>query len=151
MNDYIINENTLCFAQDMDNDDTLLVIEKTKKINIKMKCLKFINKCCCCYGYSYNMQRQFVIDKFNFYIKTPIIVSEYNMFIFFPTASPHSKDCIWISYNNVERYVKEKDYTKVYFEGGKVLNINAKYTTIDNQITKCIKIERYLNNLKMKR
>ena len=45
MNDYIINENTLCFAQDMDNDDTLLVIEKTKKINIKMKCLKFINKC----------------------------------------------------------------------------------------------------------
>lgn len=31
VNDYIINENTLCFAQDMDNDDTLLVIEKRRK------------------------------------------------------------------------------------------------------------------------
>ena len=42
------------------------------------------------------------------------------MIIFFPTTSPKSKNCIWISYNNVERYVKENDYTKIYFKGGKV-------------------------------
>ncbi len=151
MDNYIINENTLCFTQDIDNTDEILVIEKKRKFNIKMKCLKFINKSCCCYGHSYNVQRQIIIDNFNFYIKTPIVVSEYNMFIFFPTSSPSSNECIWISYNNVDRYVKEDNYTKIYFKGGKILNISAKYTTIDSQITKCIKIERYLNNLKVKR
>ena len=55
------------------------------------------------------MQRQFIIDTFNYYIKTPIVLSEYDMIIFFPTTSPKSKECIWISYNNVERYVKEND------------------------------------------
>ena len=146
MNNYIINENVLCFTQDPDDNSNLLVIEKNKKVNVKINCLKFIKKCCSWYGHSYNMQREFIIDRFNFYIKTPIVVSEYNMFLFFPTASPSSKECIWISYNNVDRYVKEKDYTKIYFKGGKIINVSASYTTIDNQITKCIKIEKYISN-----
>ena len=41
----------------------------------------------------------------------------------------------------------EKNYTEIYFKGGKVLKIRAPYTTIDNQITKCIKIEKLLNSL----
>ena len=40
-----------------------------------------------------------------------------------------------------------KNYTEIYFKGGKVLKIRAPYTTIDNQITKCIKIEKLLNSL----
>ena len=51
---------------------------------------------------------------------------------------------IWISYNNIDRYVKEKDYTKIFFKGGKVINISTSFSTIDSQITKCIKIEKYL-------
>ena len=87
-------------------------------------------------------------DHFNYYIKTPIILSEYNKIILFPTASPESNKCIWLSYNNIERYVEaEKNYTEIYFKGGKVLKIRAPYTTIDNQITKCIKIEKLLNSL----
>ena len=75
-------------------------------------------------------------------------LSEYNKIILFPTASPESNKCIWLSYNNIERYVEaEKNYTEIYFKGGKVLKIRAPYTTIDNQITKCIKIEKLLNSL----
>ena len=48
-------------------------------------------------------------------------------------------------FNNIERYVEaEKNYTEIYFKGGKVLKIRAPYTTIDNQITKCIKKKNYL-------
>ena len=76
------------------------------------------------------------IDKFNFYIKTPIIVNKDDKIIFFPTAAPESKKCVWICYNNVDRYVKEKDYTKIYFKGGKILNISDK--TVRNHISNVI-------------
>lgn len=150
MNNYVLNEDILCFTQDSDNEDEILVIEKTRKIKFNDDCFKFLKKCCRLYGHSYNIQRQFVIDNFNFYIKTPIVLSEYSMIIFFPTASPRSKNCVWISYNNVDRYVKEDNYTKIYFKGGKILNVSASYSTIDNQITKCIKIEKYIQNRKFK-
>lgn len=141
---YILNSDVLCFTQDIDDEKKVLIVEKNKKFNIDADCFKFIKKCCMVYGHSYTMQRQFVIDIFNYYIKTPIIVSDYNMIIFFPTAAPNSKECISISYNNIDRYVKEKDYTKIFFKGGKVINISTSFSTIDSQITKCIKIEKYL-------
>ena len=148
MRDYVINEELLCFTQDTIEKDNILVIEKSKRLTFKGNSLKFLRRCCFCYGHSYNIQRQFVIDHFNYYIKTPIILSEYNKIILFPTASPEYNKCIWLSYNNIERYVEaEKNYTEIYFKGGKVLKIRAPYTTIDNQITKCIKIEKLLNSL----
>ena len=69
------------------------------------------------------------------------------MLIFFPTSSPSSNRCIWISYSNIDRYVKEEKSTKIFFKGGKIINIEVPYYIIDNQITKCIKIEKYLNNI----
>ena len=148
MRDYVINEELLCFTQDTIEKDNILVIEKSKRLTFRGNSLKFLRRCCFCYGHSYNIQRQFVIDHFNYYIKTPIILSEYNKIILFPTASPESNKCIWLSYNNIERYAEaEKNYTEIYFKGGKILKIKAPYTTIDNQITKCIKIEKLLNSL----
>lgn len=148
MDNCILNGDVLCFTQDLVNQKNTLIIEKTQKIIINEDCFKFLKRCCKIYGHSYNLQRQFIIDNFNYYIKTPILVSEYEMLLFFPTTAPTSKDCIWISYNNVDRYVKEDNYTKIYFKGGKILNISASFTTIDSQITKCIKIEKFINNLK---
>ena len=148
---YILNSDVLCFTQDPNDESSMVIIEKKRKLFIKIDCLKFLRKCCRCYGNTYSNLRQFVIDKFNFYIKTPIVLSEKDMIILFPTASPNSKECIWISYSNVDRYIKEKDYTKIYFKGGKIINISASYRTIDNQITKCIKIEKYINDSKLKK
>lgn len=145
MNYYIINEDVLCFTSDLGNSNGTMVIEKKRKFTVEIEAFKLLKKSCRWYGNSYNIHRQFVIDKFNFYIKTPIIVSKADRLIFFPTAAPDSKRCIWISYNNVDRYVKELNRTKVYFKGGKILDIDVSYTTIDNQITKCIKIEKFLN------
>lgn len=146
MDNYVLNKDVLCFTQDVDDSNNILIIEKNRKVIITSDCLRFLKKNCKYYGHSYNIQRQFVIENFNYYIKTPIVLSKSNMIIFFPTTSPNSNECIWISYNNIDRYVKEEEHTKIYFKGGKVLKVSASYTTIDNQITKCIKIEKYLNN-----
>lgn len=146
--EYVINDNLLCFTQDTNDNKSILIVEKNRKLTFKGNSYKFLRKCCFFYGHSYGIQRQFVIDHFNYYIKTPIILSEYNKIILFPTASPESNNCIWIAYNNIDRYVAvDKKYTEVYFKGGKILKIRASYATIDNQITKCIRIEKLLNNL----
>lgn len=148
--EYVINDKLLCFTQDINDKNSILVVEKDRKMTLKGNSFRFLKKCCYCYGHSYNIQRQFIIDHFNYYIKTPIILSEYNKIILFPTASPESNDCIWIAYNNIDRYVEiDKKYTEIYFKGGKILKIKASYTTIDNQITKCIKIEKKLNSLQI--
>lgn len=146
MNYYILNGDVLCFTQDLGNSNGTMVIEKNRKFTVEIDCFKLLKKSCIWYGNSYNIQRQFVVDKFNFYIKTPIVMNGKDVLIFFPTCSPNSKECIWVSYNNVDRYVKEKDYTKIYFKGGKILNISASYGTIDNQITRCVRIEKYIND-----
>ena len=148
---YIINEDVLCFTADTGKSNGTMVVEKDRKFNVEIECFKLIKKSCKWYGNSYDMQRKFIVDKFNFYIKTPIIVSDYSKMMFFPTTTPNSKECIWISYNNVDRYIKKENYTQIYFKGGKILNISASYNTIDNQITKCIKIEKFLNDSMIKK
>ncbi len=147
MKSYIITDDVLCFTSNYIEGNGTLVVEKNKEIMVEVNSLKLIKNCCKFYGNSYNIQRQFVIDIFNYYIKTPIILSPYNMLIFFPTSSPSSNRCIWISYSNIDRYVKEEKSTKIFFKGGKIINIEVPYYIIDNQITKCIKIEKYLNNI----
>lgn len=146
MNNFTISHDTLCFTQNGESRKETLVIEKERRIIVGMSCLCYLKECCKLFGYSYQTMRKFVIDYFNFNIKTPIIVSEYEMIIFFPTSSPDSKDCIWISYNNIERYIKVGKYSKIYFKGGKILNLNVSFTIIDSQITKCIKIEKFLRD-----
>lgn len=149
MGEYVVDNELLCFTQSSKNQDELVIIDKEKKFTIKGNCFRFLKKCCFCYGHSYNIQRQFVIDHFNYYIKTPIILSEYNGIILFPTASPNSRKCIWIAYNNIDRYVEIDDkHTKIYFKGGKVLKINVSFSIIDNQITKCIRIEKLISKFK---
>ncbi len=143
MNRYIINDDVLCFTS-INNGTGTFLIEKDKELDLEINPLDLVKLSCKFYGNSYGIQRHFIIDVFDFYIKTPIIVSLYNMFIYFPTTTPSSDKCIWIAYNNIDRYVREDGFTKIYFDGGKEINIDVSYATIDNQITKCIKIEKYL-------
>ena len=150
MNYYILNSDVLCFTQDLGNSNGTMVIEKDRKFTVEIDCFKLLKKSLRWHGNSYNIQRQFVIDKFNFSIKTPIIMNGRDVIIFFPTRTPSSKECIWVCYNNVDRYIKEEDYTKIYFKGGKILNISAKYNTVDNQITRCIKIEKFIHDRVLK-
>lgn len=149
MRNYVVNDDVLCFTSYRKENGTFL-ISKDDEFDLNIKSLDLLKYGCRFYGNSYNMQRQFIIDIFNYYIKTPIVVSPYNMLIFFPTCAPNSNKCIWIAYNNIDRYVKENGYTKIYFSGGKEINIDVSYSTIDNQITRCIKIEKYLRSIMKK-
>lgn len=131
----------------MYDTDNTLIVEKDKEVISNSAPFKIIKKSCGYYGYSYRGQRDFIVEKLNFAIKTPIIISNYKNIIFFPTASPNLEKCIWISYNNIDRYINDNNNTKIFFKGGKTLSIDTSFTIIDNQVTKCIKIEKFLSSL----
>ncbi len=106
---YIINEDVLCFTVDTGKSNGTMVMEKNRKFTVELECFKLLKKSCRWYGNSYNMQREFIIDKFNYYIKTLIIMSNPDKILLFPTSSPTSKKCIWM-----EKFINEKVVEKLY-------------------------------------
>ena len=72
MRNYIITDDVLCFTS---NGYGTYVMEKNKDFYLSIDCLKLLKYGCNFYGNSYNIQRQFVIDIFNYYIISLIRIS----------------------------------------------------------------------------
>ena len=64
MRNYILTDDVLCFTS---NGYGTYVVEKNKDFYLSIDCLKLLKYGCNFYGNSYNIQRQFVIDIFNYY------------------------------------------------------------------------------------
>lgn len=77
--------------------------------------------------------------------KTPIIVEESRNIIFFPLRSTREKCNIWISFNNLEKYEKEDDYTIFYFKNNKQIKLKFSYYIVDNQVTRSLMLDYEIN------
>ena len=73
--------------------------------------------------------------------KSPIIVEESRNIIFFPLKSVREKCNIWISYNNLEKYIKSDYRTIFYFKNNKQVVIDFSYYIIDNQVTRSLMLD----------
>ena len=73
--------------------------------------------------------------------KSPIIIEDSRDIIFFPLKSIRDKCNIWISFNNLEKYVKSGDKTIFYFKGNKQVEIDFSYYIIDNQVTRSLMLD----------
>ena len=73
--------------------------------------------------------------------KSPIIVEESRNIIFFPLKSIRDKCNIWISYNNLEKYIKSGDKTIFIFNNKKEVIIDFSYYIIDNQVTRSLMLD----------
>ena len=73
--------------------------------------------------------------------KSPIIVEDSRNIIFFPLKSVRDKCNIWISFNNLEKYVKNGDKTAFVFKNNKRVVIDFSYYIIDNQVTRSLMLD----------
>ena len=73
--------------------------------------------------------------------KSPIIVEDSRNIIFFPLKSVREKCNIWISFNNLEKYVKNGDRTAFVFKNNKRVVIDFSYYIIDNQVTRSLMLD----------
>ena len=147
LNNYIINVETLLIipygkgkSKIFENDKVFIVNESTSNI-LKNSCLFF--------GASIEGRRDAAKLILGIDMKVPIIVENTKNILFFPVSNCVKRNSIWISYSNLLKYSKFNDFsTVVYFMNNMKVRVDAKYSLIDNQVIRCIKLENLLNKRK---
>lgn len=118
-------------------DDEFIVKENSKKI---------IDDSCRYFGSSLTDRIKATNRLVNMASKTPIIVEESRNIIFFPLKSTREKCNIWISFNQLDKYLKDGRNTILKFKNGKQIILNFSYYIVDNQVTRCIILDYEINN-----
>ena len=102
---------------------------------------KIVDNSCKYFGSSLTDRVNMTKRLINIKSKSPIIIEESRDIIFFPLKSIRDKCNIWISFNNLERYVKSDDKTIFYFKNKKEVIIDFSYYIIDNQVTRSLMLD----------
>ena len=150
MKNYEINEKTLALKP---KDEKTLVLEEGNTFVVDMPPSKIMEESCNFYGSSLEGRQEGAAKLLNVSYKIPIIVEDVNNIIFFPTASPRKKDCVWISLNNIKNYYQNNNDIVIVFRNGKKIKVKESYYIIDSQILKatrlgCVIQERVKKNTK---
>ena len=150
MKKYEINEKTLALKP---KEDKTLVLEEGNTFVADMPTNKIMEESCNYYGSSLEGRQEGASKLLNVSYKIPIIVEDVSNIIFFPTASPRKKGCIWISLNKIRDYYKENNNIVIVFKNGKQIKVRESYHIIDSQILKatrlgCVIQERLKKNTK---
>ena len=136
---YEIDLSTLMLIGVDDNTTKIITLDEEYILNINSK--KIIDNSCKFFGSSLvervNMTKRLI----NINSKSPIIIEDSRNIIFFPLKSVRDKCNIWISFNNLEKYIKNDDKTIFIFKNGKEVIIDFSYYIIDNQVTRSLMLD----------
>lgn len=134
MYEYEINKNTLAIIP-YKNGETL-VYEGRDCYIIEKSVPKIMDTSCKYFGSSFDGRQKGTASLTGIRYKAPIIVSEENHLIFFPTSSPRQKDCAWISLNNIDRlFLNEKENkVSVVFMNKEVIEFDISLNIMKNQV-----------------
>lgn len=136
MDNYIITCDTIAIIG-IDNN-TCKVIEKDNEMIINKNSFSVIEESCLYYGSSYQGR----VDAANVLIsnsyKVPIVVENINNLVFFPTISPNSSLCMWISIDNIFNNVVDDDTKacKLIFKNNVEILTNLSNYSLENQMLK---------------
>ena len=145
--DYEINSDTLVIIPIGKNKSR--VFENGGDFIVKKSSLKIIEDSCLFFGSSYEGRKEGTKSLIGVDMKVPIIIEDSRNIIFFPTSSCIRESSIWISYQNLIKYSKFNQIsTDLYFKGNIHVKVGCRYNLIDNQIIRCIKLEKMLLNRK---
>lgn len=123
------------------DEDNTKVITMDNEFLISINSKKIIDNSCKFFGSSLTDRVNMTKRLINIKSKLPIIIEESRNIIFFPLKSIRDKCNIWISYNNLEKYVKSGDKTVFYFKNNKQVVIDFSYYIIDNQVTRSLMLD----------
>lgn len=102
---------------------------------------KIVDNSCKYFGSSLSDRVNMTKRLVNISSKSPVVIEESRNIIFFPLKSVRDKCNIWISFNNLEKYVKNGDKTTFIFKNDKRVVIDFSYYIIDNQVTRSLMLD----------
>ena len=98
------------------DDEKTKVITLDNEFIIDIDSKKIIDSSCKYFGSSLTDRVNMTKRLINIKSKSPIVIEESRNIIFFPLKSIREKCNIWISFNNLEKYVKSDYKTIFYFK-----------------------------------
>lgn len=144
---YEINEGTLA-VMPVESKKSKILEDKGEYI-IENTPYEILDYSCRYFGSSYEGRKEGTKTILNINYKVPIIVENSRNLIFFPTNSPTSEDCMWISLKNIKKIEEEKfNSTKIEFNNGVNITIPISKRTIENQILRASRLDLIMRNRK---
>ena len=138
MDSYEINKET-CAIMGI-SEEVTKVVEKNDDYFVNKSSYSVMEDSCQYYGSSCDGRIKGTKMMLGSSYKVPIIIEESNEIIFFPTESPFSDKCIWVSLNNIEKYEKCNGFTKVTFREGKEIVIKMSINAFEMQVLRAYRL-----------
>ncbi len=144
---YEISRGTLAIVPN--SEENSLVYEDDSRYIVNETPFKIMEDSCKYFGSSYNGRKDSAKSILGAEYKVPIIVEENNNIIVFPTTSPSSADCVWISLGRIKYFEKiDSSNTKIVFDNNREIIVPCSYRTIENQVSRASRLDLVMRNRK---
>lgn len=145
--EYEFSKGTLAIVP---NDmETSLIYEDNDRYFINQTPFKIMEESCKYFGSSYDGRRESAKSILGAEYKVPILVEDSNNLVAFPTTSPQSDDCVWISLKRLKSFEKiDSTNTKIIFDNGIEIIVPSSFRSIENQISRASRLDLTLRNRK---
>lgn len=149
MESYEINKDTVALIPK--DEKHTIVYEVDDSFVVEKSTLKIMEESCEYFGSSLEGRQVGTSKLVGFTHKVPVVVEESFDLIFFPTLSPNSKMCSWLSYSHIFKPGKFKDKTIIELKNGKKILVDASEAVINNQLFRCSRLKDTLQTRKIKK
>lgn len=147
INKYEFSRGTLAVIPNEEGNS--LVYEDDDRYIINETPFKIMEDSCRYFGSSYEGRKIGSKEILGAEYKVPIVIEDSNNLIAFPTTSPYSDDCSWISLKRVHNIYKiDNNNTKIVFDNNKEIIVPCSFRSIENQLSRASRLDLVLRNRK---
>ena len=144
---YEISKGTLAIMPNKDNNS--LVFEDDDRYLVSQTPFQIMESSCLYFGSSYEGRKAGSRDILGAEYKVPILVDDSTDIIVFPTTSPLSSDCVWISLKQIKKYEKvDANNTKITFLNDKEIIVPSSFRSNENQVSRASRLDYVIRNRK---
>lgn len=144
---YEFSKGTLAIVPN--ENESSLVYEDNDRYIIDQTPFKIMEESCKYFGSTYAGRKDSARSILGAEYKVPIIVEDSDNLIVFPTTSPQSTDCTWVSLKRIKSFVKiDSSNTKIIFDNGKEIIVPCSYRTIENQVSRASRLDLIMRSRK---
>lgn len=144
---YEISRGTLAIVPN--EFENSLVYEDDERYLVDETPFQIMEESCKYFGSTYEGRKNGAKDILGAEYKVPIVIEDSNNLIVFPTTSPSSNECVWISLKRVKKIERVgSHHTKVIFDNNIEIIVDCSYRTMENQLSRASRLDLILRNHK---
>ena len=144
---YEISKGTLAVVPN--ENESSVVYEDNDRYIINQKPFEILEESCKYFGSTYEGRKNGAREILGAEYKVPIVIEDSDNLIVFPTTSPLSSECCWISLKRVKKIEKiDANNTRVVFDNNQQIIVPCSYRSIENQLSRASRLDLILRNHK---